>query len=36
MNITLLGAGAWGSALAIALAARHSVLLWGRDAKSHA
>jgi len=34
MNVTLLGAGAWGSALAIALAARHSVLLWGRDAET--
>ncbi len=32
MNITILGAGAWGTALAITLAARHSVLLWGRDA----
>ncbi|WP_151635332.1 NAD(P)H-dependent glycerol-3-phosphate dehydrogenase [Noviherbaspirillum aerium] len=32
MNITILGAGAWGTALAIALADRHRVLLWGRDA----
>lgn len=31
MNITLLGAGAWGTALAIALADRHHVVLWGRD-----
>jgi glycerol-3-phosphate dehydrogenase (NAD(P)+) len=31
MNITILGAGAWGSALAIALAQRHNVLLWGRN-----
>jgi glycerol-3-phosphate dehydrogenase (NAD(P)+) len=31
MNITLLGAGAWGSALAIALAQRHQVVLWGRN-----
>jgi glycerol-3-phosphate dehydrogenase (NAD(P)+) len=31
MNITILGAGAWGTALAITLAARHNVLLWGRD-----
>jgi len=31
MNITILGAGAWGSALAIALAQRHKVLLWGRN-----
>jgi len=30
MNITILGAGAWGTAMAIALAARHDVLLWGR------
>ncbi|RXZ36244.1 NAD(P)-dependent glycerol-3-phosphate dehydrogenase [Oxalobacteraceae bacterium CAVE-383] len=32
MKITVLGAGAWGTALAIALAKRHEVLLWGRDA----
>lgn len=31
MNISILGAGAWGSALAIVLAKRHSVVLWGRD-----
>ncbi len=31
MNISILGAGAWGSALAIALADRQSLLLWGRD-----
>ena len=30
-NITVLGAGAWGTAVAIALAARHDVLLWGRN-----
>ncbi|MEA5097970.1 MAG: NAD(P)H-dependent glycerol-3-phosphate dehydrogenase [Burkholderiaceae bacterium] len=30
MNITILGAGAWGTAMAITLAARHDVLLWGR------
>ena len=30
MNITILGAGAWGTAMAIALSARHDVLLWGR------
>jgi glycerol-3-phosphate dehydrogenase (NAD(P)+) len=29
--ITILGAGAWGTAVAIALAARHDVLLWGRN-----
>ncbi|HTH45297.1 MAG TPA: NAD(P)H-dependent glycerol-3-phosphate dehydrogenase [Oxalicibacterium sp.] len=32
MNITILGAGAWGTALAKSLAERHAVLLWGRDA----
>ncbi|HJW54578.1 MAG TPA: NAD(P)H-dependent glycerol-3-phosphate dehydrogenase [Burkholderiaceae bacterium] len=32
MNIAVLGAGAWGTALAIALADRHRVMLWGRDA----
>jgi glycerol-3-phosphate dehydrogenase (NAD(P)+) len=31
MNITILGAGAWGTALAIVLAQRHDVLLWGRE-----
>ncbi|MDY7576378.1 NAD(P)H-dependent glycerol-3-phosphate dehydrogenase [Actimicrobium sp. CCI2.3] len=31
MNITLLGAGAWGTALAVSLAERHAVQLWGRD-----
>ncbi|WP_036171881.1 NAD(P)H-dependent glycerol-3-phosphate dehydrogenase [Massilia sp. 9096] len=30
-NITVLGAGAWGTAVAIALAARHDVRLWGRN-----
>jgi glycerol-3-phosphate dehydrogenase (NAD(P)+) len=30
-NVTVLGAGAWGTALAIALAARHEVVLWGRS-----
>jgi len=30
-RITVLGAGAWGTAVAIALAARHDVLLWGRN-----
>ncbi|MCU6434984.1 NAD(P)-dependent glycerol-3-phosphate dehydrogenase [Undibacterium sp. Jales W-56] len=33
MNISVLGAGAWGTALAISLAARHPVLLWGRNAE---
>jgi glycerol-3-phosphate dehydrogenase (NAD(P)+) len=32
MNITILGAGAWGTAVAIALAAKHPVILWGRNA----
>lgn len=31
MNISILGAGAWGTALAINLAARHVVTLWARD-----
>lgn len=30
-KITVLGAGAWGTAVAIALATRHDVLLWGRN-----
>lgn len=33
MNITVLGAGAWGTALAVSAAARHAVLLWARDAR---
>lgn len=32
MRISIFGAGAWGTALAIALADRHEVLLWGRNA----
>lgn len=31
MNITILGAGAWGTALAVSLSGQHSVTLWGRD-----
>ena len=31
MKITLLGAGAWGTALAIAFAAKHEVTLWSRE-----
>ncbi|HZW21913.1 NAD(P)H-dependent glycerol-3-phosphate dehydrogenase [Noviherbaspirillum sp.] len=31
MNVSILGAGAWGTALAILLADRHKVVLWGRD-----
>ena len=33
MNITILGAGAWGTALAISLSTRHRVTLWARDAQ---
>ena len=32
MRITVLGAGAWGTALAVAVAPRHDTLLWARDA----
>jgi len=32
MRISVLGAGAWGTALAIAAARQHRVLLWARDA----
>lgn len=32
LQITVLGAGAWGTALACHAAARHDVLLWARDA----
>jgi glycerol-3-phosphate dehydrogenase (NAD(P)+) len=31
-KITVLGAGAWGTAVAIALASRHDVVMWGRNA----
>ena len=31
MNIAILGAGAWGSALSVALSPRHRVALWTRD-----
>jgi len=34
MNITLLGAGAWGTALALVLSRRHPVVLWSRDAQA--
>ena len=30
-RITVLGAGAWGTAVALALSARNDVLIWGRD-----
>lgn len=33
MKITVLGAGAWGTAMAIAFAKRHEVYLWGRNAE---
>lgn len=33
MRISVLGAGAWGTALAISLAPRHQVTLWARDAQ---
>lgn len=33
-RVAILGAGAWGTALGIALAERHDVLLWGRDAQA--
>ncbi len=32
MNIAVLGAGAWGTAISVHLAARHNVSLWARDA----
>jgi glycerol-3-phosphate dehydrogenase (NAD(P)+) len=32
MNVTVLGAGAWGTALAVHAAAAHSTRLWARDA----
>ena len=31
MNLTVLGAGAWGTALAVSTAARHPTRLWARD-----
>ncbi|MET3131801.1 glycerol-3-phosphate dehydrogenase (NAD(P)+) [Oxalobacteraceae bacterium GrIS 1.11] len=30
-KVSVLGAGAWGTAVAVALAGRHDVLLWGRN-----
>jgi glycerol-3-phosphate dehydrogenase (NAD(P)+) len=33
MNVAILGAGAWGTALAISLSAQHRITLWGRDAE---
>ncbi len=32
MNLAVLGAGAWGTAIAAHLASRHKVMLWARDA----
>ena len=32
MRIAVLGAGAWGTALAVSAAGRHDVMLWARDA----
>src|SRR5258708_26081561 len=32
MRIAVLGAGAWGTAIGVALSARHEVALWARDA----
>uniref|UniRef100_A0ABX1MXC6 Glycerol-3-phosphate dehydrogenase [NAD(P)+] n=2 Tax=Aromatoleum buckelii TaxID=200254 RepID=A0ABX1MXC6_9RHOO len=32
MRIAVFGAGAWGTALALAFSPRHDVILWGRDA----
>ena len=36
MNILVLGAGAWGTALAASAAPRHAVSLWARDARQAA
>jgi glycerol-3-phosphate dehydrogenase (NAD(P)+) len=33
MKISVLGAGAWGTAIAVSLCARHETVLWGRDAE---
>lgn len=32
MNLSVLGAGAWGTALAVQASSQHDVVLWGRDA----
>jgi len=32
MNLAVLGAGAWGTALAVSVCARHPTVLWARDA----
>ena len=36
MNLTVLGAGAWGTALAVSAASRHATRLWARDASQAA
>ena len=36
MNLTVLGAGAWGTALAVSVAERHPTRLWARDAEQAA
>jgi glycerol-3-phosphate dehydrogenase (NAD(P)+) len=36
MNVTVLGAGAWGTAIAAATAPRHATLLWARGAQQAA
>jgi glycerol-3-phosphate dehydrogenase (NAD(P)+) len=36
MKVAVLGAGAWGTAIAISLARRHAVALWARDAGQRA
>jgi glycerol-3-phosphate dehydrogenase (NAD(P)+) len=33
MNIAILGAGAWGTALAISMSGKHNVMLWARNAQ---
>ena len=33
MKLAVLGAGAWGTAISISLARRHSLVLWARDAQ---
>src|SRR5436190_9558236 len=35
MKIAVLGAGAWGTAMAVHLAQRYEVTLWGRDARQY-
>ena len=36
MNIAVLGAGAWGTAISVALSARHSVVLYARSGEQRA